>query len=108
MAGFLAACGANTSPEPQGKSVECAIGPGAELRRVCTLEELPQAQFVIHHPDGGFRRFVNEDEGMNVADGADPIGMSVVEDDESPMLELSVGNDRYRIPQDLVPQTADD
>lgn len=102
LVGILAACGANTTPEPSGERVECAIGPGAEFQRVCTLEELPQAQFVIHHPDGGFRRFMNDDEGLNIADGAEPISMNILDGVELSVLEFSVGSDRYRIPQEMV------
>ncbi len=47
------------SPAPDGEMIDCAIGPGAELNRVCTLERIDGdgiELFLVHHPDGSFRR----------------------------------------------------
>lgn len=97
----LSACGAAQSPEPEGESVECAIGAGAEFADVCTLEWLDEAgggEFLIHHPDGGFRRFaVNEDaSGVLLKDGAEELEMSG--NSPSGVWQFSVASDRYVMP----------
>lgn len=106
----LAACGVNSSPEPEGMEIECAIGSGAEFEPVCTLEQVSSDEFVIHHPDGGFRRFYRRDDEPHlliVADGAEPInyellslpGMGV---DGPTIWEFGVEGSRYRLSADLL------
>ena len=66
----VAAC-APQRAAPEGDIIPCAIGPGAEFEEVCTLEVTGPDEFVIHHPDGGFRRFLNQEDGQTVtSDGA--------------------------------------
>lgn len=102
LAALLAACG-SASPEPEGEAIECAIGPGAEFSAVCTLEETSEAEFIIHHPTGGFRRFRHTVEGVEISDGAEMIeNMSGV---SHGYIEFSVAGDRYRLP--LAPETRD-
>ena len=94
----LSGCGAETSPPPPGDTVDCAIGAGAAFSPVCTLERVGGIEtFVIHHPDGGFRRFVIDPaSGMPTPrDGADQL---VAEQGENGALQFAVGADRYRIP----------
>jgi hypothetical protein len=74
--GLLAACGGE-SPSPPGRPVDCAIGIGADLAPVCVIERVSVDSFVIHHPNGGFWRFVRIEEsgdlGLRPADGAEVI-----------------------------------
>ena len=97
----LTACGGNVSEAPEGEKVACAIGPGAEFSDVCTLELVAADEFVIHHPNGGFRRFVYADTGIVAAsDGVDAIANEVI-DGEAGMWEFKVGSDRYRLDRRL-------
>ena len=108
FAALLAGCGANVSPEPDGAEVECAIGPGAEFSRVCTLEALSDGTFIIHHPDGGFRRFGPDDNGkLDTADGADTLISDEI-DEASGTREFALEVDRYRVPADLLAPPADE
>lgn len=97
---LLAACGAE-SPPPPGAEVECAIGTGADFSPVCTLEQVVGGEVVIHHPDGGFRRFARSaDAGALVPlDGAEPL---VPEPGVADATGFGVGADRYRIPPALL------
>lgn len=101
---LLASCGPE-SPEPQGQDVDCAIGAGSDFASVCTLERSADSEtvsFLIHHPDGGFRRVeydAAKDE-IGVGDGADPLKVSDYSTDET--AEFAIGDDRYRIPSILL------
>ena len=107
--GLLAACGSET-PEPEGPSVSCAIGPGTELSDVCTLERVSDTQFLIHHPDGGFRRFAFDETGgdaaITVADGAEQLVYQRV-DDQGGGVEFGLQTDRYRVDSSLLTQAAE-
>jgi hypothetical protein len=93
---LLAACGSE-SPPPPGDDIACAIGAGAEFSPVCKLEKLgPTGEFVIHHPDGGFRRFLMVDGEINASDGAGEV--EVVADASQDHVEIAVEGDRYRVP----------
>lgn len=93
----LAGCGGGASPEPEGNTIDCAIGPGAEYSSVCTLERVGEgAEFLIHHPDGGFRRLLETPEGVVSADGADTV--VVLQNISHAHLEIEVGGDRYKLP----------
>ncbi|MDZ4139704.1 MAG: hypothetical protein U0995_04825 [Erythrobacter sp.] len=97
----LTACGAE-SPPPPGDIVDCAIGAGADLSPVCTLEMVAGArEIVIHHPDGGFRRLSRDLATGTLAplDGAEAL---VPEQVESEALQFVIGADRYSIPPDLL------
>lgn len=106
---LLAACGSETAtPAPEGPEVQCAIGPGAELAEVCTLERVDAVEFIIHHPDGGFRRFVWADTGeLSLADGAVPLTVADSVDDPT-VTEMTVGSDRYRIKRALIAANSDE
>lgn len=98
---LLAGC-AEESPPPPGDVVECAIGAGAELSPVCTLEQVAgSAELVLHHPDGGFRRLTRDPATGMLAplDGADPL---VPEPGDSEVEQFAVGADRYRIARNLL------
>ena len=96
LATLLAACGGNTTPEPDGEQIECAIGAGAELEPVCTLEHVSADELVIHHPGGGFRRFLRDDQNpmqLIAADGAQ--GLEYVESETQ--AEFALDNEKYRV-----------
>ncbi|AWW74910.1 hypothetical protein CD351_10785 [Erythrobacter sp. KY5] len=87
---------------PEVDMVDCAIGTGADYSKECVLEKLGPRQFVIHGPNGGFRRFEvqQNDQGVSVIsiDGAAPV--AVISDD-SP-LEFAVEDDVYRVDPALI------
>lgn len=96
----LAACGAQSPPSP-GDAIECAIGAGAALSPVCTLEQVAGTQdIVIHHPDGGFRRLTRDAATGALAplDGAEPL---VPQSGDDGSLQFAIGADRYSISPDL-------
>jgi hypothetical protein len=100
--GLLAACSSG-GDDIRGEPIECAIGSAAELARECRLERIgvgEVARFIVHHPDGGFRRLELAPDGKGLApsDGADEARNSLSQG----MIDLSIGQDRYRIPADMV------
>ncbi len=103
----LAACGSATETSegaPEGSMVSCAIGPGSDFSDVCTFEKISGGEFVIHHPDGGFRRFALTDDAaapIGVADGAEPLTFQT-NGGEGGMLEFSMAVDRYRLDPSLI------
>lgn len=97
----LAACGAQ-SPPPPGDTVDCAIGAGADFSPDCTLEQITGTpQIVIHHPDGGFRRFARDPATGALAsrDGAEAL---VPQAGEGGAVQFAVGGDRYRFPPEIL------
>lgn len=96
LAAVLAGCSAADSPPPPGDTVECAIGTGADLAPVCVLERAGE-NFVLHHPDGGFRRLSRDPATGALAprDGADAL---VPEEGAADTVSFALGTDRYRIP----------
>ena len=103
FAAIAAGC-TTESPAPEGDLIDCAIGPGAEFSKVCTLEVVGDGEFLLHSPDGSFRRLVwSEAEGLRTADGAESIDYErqsfehLVGKDAPPLiLEFAIGSDRYR------------
>ncbi|MEQ5786523.1 hypothetical protein J3454_01305 [Erythrobacter sp. NFXS35] len=98
---LVAACAAE-SPLPPGDAVDCAIGAGADLSPVCTMEWVSgSAEVVLHHPDGGFRRLARDPASGALAplDGADPL---VPEASAGEVEQFAVGADRYRIARKLL------
>ena len=98
---ILTGCEATQTPEPEGESIDCAIGAGAEVGSNCTLEWIGEAggrEFLIHHPDGGFRRFTVSDvsSGVALTDGAEELEM--VEPAPQGFWQFSVAGDRYLVP----------
>ncbi len=81
------------------EKIACAVGGSAELREVCAVERIridDMLQLVVHHPDGGFRRFEVRPNGSGLvpADGAD----DAQRETGNGMLELTVSGDTYRFP----------
>ncbi len=97
----LAACGEESQP-PEGEAIECAIGAGSEFSPDCLYDYRADVQqVVIWHPDGGFRRFNLLPGGAGVAstDGAEQVIQGMM----GGQLEVTVGDDRYRLPTQPVP-----
>jgi hypothetical protein len=84
--------------------VACAIGGASNFSQNCVTEQLSSAEgsmLIIRHADGGFRRFnIVPGRGVETADGAEPAKVVVVNDG---LIEVSVGNDRYRLPARMRP-----
>jgi len=81
--------------------IECAIGPGADYSKVCTLEEAGEDEFLIHSPNGGFRRLLFDPQAgeFGAVDGAD--ALNILSQDGA-IAEFEIGGDRYRIPHRFV------
>jgi hypothetical protein len=86
--------------EMRGEPIACTIA--AVTGQTCKLERIGD-DFVVHHPDGGFRRFALAPDGKGIvpADGADAATSKVAEG----TVDVAVGQDRYRIPQSLLEPT---
>ena len=97
---LLAGCGQAESPPPPGEEVECAIGAGAALSPVCTLERVGD-EVILHHPDGGFRRLIRDPATgvLSLRDGAEAL---VSEQGGDSAVAFAIGADRYRIPGALL------
>lgn len=109
---LIAGC-SKESPAPDGQTIDCAIGPGAEFSDVCTLEPVATnagnvgKAFLLHAPDGSFRRvaFDSELTQWSAADGADDI--AVIEERTSGASSdghfiLEIAGDRYIVPQAML------
>src|SRR5690606_31707298 len=98
----LAACsGAGKAPRvAEGKAhIACALGAGEKFAPVCAVERTSQGDakvLVVHHPDGGFRRFLvlTDGRGLAAADGADEARLAMADG----LLEVRVAGDSYRFP----------
>jgi len=82
-----------------GEHADCALGEGAAFAPVCAVERSVQdgeQVLVVRHPDGGFRRFsvLQDGSGLALSDGAERAQVAVAGN----LLEVSVGQDRYRFP----------
>ena len=103
LAGVLAACGQggpSARPEPES-AIACALAGAEGFARNCTVEP-SRAEgrdiLIVHHPDGGFRRFVLGADGtLATADGAVEAGVA----ENGALLDVRVGDDRYRFPYPL-------
>lgn len=83
--------------------VECALEGSERFERTCSTEQINADGakiLVIHHPDGGFRRFdiLTDGRGLAPADGFDETRISVR---EGGMIEVSSGDDVYRLPAQI-------
>ncbi len=76
--------------------IECAVGPDAVWAATCLMER-QGALLTLRHADGGFRRFrmVSDGRGVLPADGAEDAVIRIIGKDR---IELTVGNDHYRLP----------
>ena len=105
---LLAACNADDTGSAEAQSdvstadgkIDCALAGNAEFSRKCSADRIsgPDRELlVIHHPDGGFQRFeiVSDGRGLVAADGFDDTRIELLDDD---MIEVTAGDDRYRLP----------
>ena len=92
---------AQESPPPEGDTIDCAIGPGADYSAVCTLERVGADTYLIHTPDGSFRRLRFDPEAgeFGSVDGADELEIL---GQDGAVAEFSIASDRYRIPHTMV------
>ena len=97
---LLAGCEQAESPLPPGEKVECAIGAGAALSPVCTLERVG-SDIILHHPDGGFRRLIRDPAtgGLAPRDGAETL---VPEQRGAEAIAFAIDADRYLVPRRLL------
>lgn len=97
----LAAAEARGSREAaQDGRIECALEGAKLFDRTCTIEEISGGEgtvLVVGRPNVGYRRLQITTDGRGVvsADGAEPAKVTIVGDR---MIEVAVGNDRYRLP----------
>lgn len=98
----LAACdGGGTTGDAAIKGggpgvADCAIGANAGWSRSCAVER-DGGILTIRHADGGFRRFhiMKDGRGLATVDGAEQAAVAVIGKGQ---IELTVGEDRYRLP----------
>jgi hypothetical protein len=103
LALLLAACSPSASGAPAGAPgddlIDCATGGAAGFTHDCAVERTVQdgaPLMIVHHPDGGFRRFKVIDGGRSLvaADGAESLAIAANGD----RIDVSVDSDRYRFP----------
>jgi len=111
----LAGCGGDIAvPTEQAKTdaaeqaardgkIACALAGSPTFERTCTAEQItgPNGKMlVIRHTDGGFRRFniLADGRGLAPADGFDETRIRVL---DANMIELSSGDDKYRLPAQI-------
>ncbi|MEP7349038.1 MAG: hypothetical protein ABI668_03700 [Sphingorhabdus sp.] len=83
--------------------IECALAGSVAFARTCTTERIAGADgqlLVIRHVDGGFRRFriLTDGRGLAPADGFDETRIDVL---DGGMIEVSSGDDKYRLPAQI-------
>jgi hypothetical protein len=79
----------------------CAVEGSAELAPVCD-RELVDGLLTLRHPSGGFRRLqvMTDGRGVIAADGAEPAKVATI---GTSLIEVSIGDDRYRLPAVVQP-----
>ena len=83
-----------------GAGIPCALHGGKALETGCSVERSTTNEglvLVLHHPDGGFRRLLVTTDGRGVvaADGSEQATVAVV---GPGMIDVAIGDDRYRLP----------
>ena len=98
QAGSSSAAKAEAAAIAEDTTVACALAGAKTFGRTCTRDisrDDVGEVWIVRHPDGGFRRFVEQADGsLAPADGADAARAMRV----GGMIELAIGGDRYRIP----------
>lgn len=104
---LLASCGdgssSQTSQAAAAERIECALAGAKSFERVCTTETVPGEKgkmLIVHHPDGGFRRFniLTDGRGLAPADGFDETTIDILGGGK---IEVRSGDDIYRLPADI-------
>jgi hypothetical protein len=94
----------STKQEPSAvvaaAGIPCALHGAKTFENGCSVERSTTAEglvLVLHHSDGGFRRLLVTTDGRGVmaADGSEQASVSVV---GPGMIEVTIGDDRYRLP----------
>lgn len=99
--GDLADAEARASREAsESGRIECALEGAKLFDRTCTVEEMSGengAILVVGRGNVGYRRLQITADGRGVvsADGAEPAKVTIVGDN---VIEVAIGNDRYRLP----------
>ena len=80
--------------------IECALEGAKLFDRTCTIEEMSGEGgtiLIVGRANVGYRRLQVTTDGRGVvsADGAEPAKVSIVGDN---VIEVAIGNDRYRLP----------
>jgi hypothetical protein len=101
---LLAACSggeeeAARAVEAGDRMLACAIGPGSSFSDSCTLRKFErdgETIYRVNQPGGGFRLFTVAADGSGLVahDGAQAAANSL----DGDVLEVAVGDDRYRFP----------
>ncbi|WP_176591072.1 hypothetical protein [Sphingobium sp. EM0848] len=92
----LLGCGGHAGSDAAPQSIECAIGVGADWTGHCPVER-NGALLTVRHVDGGFRRFriIQRGHALMPADGSEESSSRKIDGNR---IELSIGEDRYRLP----------
>lgn len=90
-------------PAARDGMIVCALAGSDRFERTCTTEQIAEPNgkmLVIRHADGGFRRFniLTDGRGLAPADGFDETRIRVL---GANMIELSSGDDKYRLPAQI-------
>ncbi|MPT46910.1 MAG: hypothetical protein E2598_00625 [Sphingobium sp.] len=113
---LLSACGGaqdkGSLPDTSTTPISCKTAGAKDFTDGCALEWLvtdsgKDRHFLLHHPDGGFRRFILSADGgrINAADGAEALTLEGPADGK---VALLIGEDVYRLTeQDLQPPASD-
>jgi hypothetical protein len=99
----LAGCSASAPAGGQDDTIDCALASAANFSHDCTVERTRQdgaELLVVHHPDGGFRRFKLLDHGksLTAADGAQALAVARTAD----RVDVAIDGDRYRFPATML------
>ncbi|MEW4466935.1 hypothetical protein AB1K62_03780 [Parasphingorhabdus sp. JC815] len=105
---LVTACGSESDTEAEnainqgldGSKIRCAVNGESQFSDSCQAERLSTENgvtLIIHHPDGGFRRFkiLTDGRGIEAADGAELAKIEIVADEK---ILVSVGPDQYIMP----------
>ncbi|MDE2597722.1 MAG: hypothetical protein KGL44_12690 [Sphingomonadales bacterium] len=89
------------------EAIECAINGATTFARVCAVDRSRQGNslvLIVRHPDGGFRRFqvLEDGRGLGAADGAQEPQNKL----SGQVLEVTLGEDKYRFPVHTKPDAA--
>src|SRR3546814_1666410 len=79
----------------------CALEGAKLFERTCTVEEMSGddgAVLIVGRANVGYRRLQIATDGRGVvsADGAEPAKVTIIGDS---LIEVAIGNDRYRLPR---------
>jgi hypothetical protein len=99
---LLAACSKTDAPASAAgeEAIACALGGATTFANVCAVDRARQNDgalvLIVRHPGGAFRRFevLKDGRGLAVADGAQEAQNTL----SGTVLEVVVGDDRYRFP----------